>query len=849
MSKIKKKSQTQQNSMEFINKIFAILLSIPIIIGPLMRGLFFETEFLGFAIYIGVLSSVYIFFTIKNGIKLFDKPLDWIIAGLFMAYLLSNLNAAYIRDALLETAKVGTYFLVYLMASRISITDYAKNIFLNSIFVSGILVALSGVLTQLGIANFNGAYVNGRIYTSLQYPNTAAAFLSAIFIIGLYLWQRRDNKSHLNWLYSTGNLLMIYAFIGTQSRGGWLLFPFIIALFIALYNGNRVQLVGKIGLLFVISLIAFGLTSSSTGYLGLIIILLGMIALEGLISITRKYQDRIKIFIPTGIALAIWVFILVTIPAGVINYVETDFAKYNLIKNSEFAKGQHIHWSLVGQEGDKREVVSRKGVQWVNITKEEKVSSTWGIVQLIDTFYPEKAYTISFDAFSDLPEGNLQIIIHQVGPDGNNPQINQTINVTSDINRYNFTFTTTDNTEKESLRIYLFAPNNSKAQDLYISKIQLEEAASASPYEKTTYKNQQLVRLVERLKRINPESVASEPRLVFYQDALKIAKDNFLSGVGGSGWANIYNVYQSIPYNTTTTHSHFLEVLIDTGIIGFLLWCGIWLLLAISFIRKYPKERDNRETAILLGMMFIVLHSIIDFNLSLGSVAILLYLLIGVSGSYGVSTQKALLEPVGRGLASLIVLFVLIIGIWFNSSDNENIEWAFRSGQPIDIAAVEENIKIDVLNSTFHGLIAESNHQGFLQNGKQEQLQQSLASIDKAISLDKYNDRWYRMKARYLMSKGNYSEAAEFARTATELAPKKTVSYETEAQLLFDIYSRLAEENHSEQIMYKEKIEELYKRAETTVEETPAELLTRWRETKPDESKKLLEIVEKMEES
>ena len=105
--------------------------------------------------------------------------------------------------------------------------------------------------------------------------------------------------------------------------------------------------------------------------------------------------------------------------------------------------------------------------------------------------------------------------------------------------------------------------------------------------------------------------------------------------------------------------------------------------------------------------MFIVLHSVIDFNLSLGSVAILLYLLIGISGSHGASTQKALLEPIGKGLVSLIVLFVLIIGVWFNSSDNENIEWAFRSGQPIDIDAVEENIKIDVLNSVFHGLIAE----------------------------------------------------------------------------------------------------------------------------------------------
>ena len=137
--------------------------------------------------------------------------------------------------------------------------------------------------------------------------------------------------------------------------------------------------------------------------------------------------------------------------------------------------------------------------------------------------------------------------------------------------------------------------------------------------------------------------------------------------------------------------------------------------------------------------------------------------------------SKGLLEPVGRGLVALMVLFVLVIGFWFNSSANEDIEWAFRSGQPIDIDAVEENIKIDVLNSVFHGLIAESNHQGFLQSGEQEQLQQSLTSIDKAISLDKYNDRWYRMKARYLVSNGNYSDAAEYARKATELAPKRTV--------------------------------------------------------------------------
>ena len=77
------------------------------------------------------------------------------------------------------------------------------------------------------------------------------------------------------------------------------------ALFIALYNGSRMRLVGRMFLLFVISFASFGLTSSFTGFLGLMIIILGIVTLEGLITIIRKHVDKIRIFIPKGIALAI----------------------------------------------------------------------------------------------------------------------------------------------------------------------------------------------------------------------------------------------------------------------------------------------------------------------------------------------------------------------------------------------------------------------------------------------------------------------------------------------------------------------------------------------------------------
>ena len=89
--------------------------------------------------------------------------------------------------------------------------------------------------------------------------------------------------------------------------------------------------------------------------------------------------------------------------------METDFAKYNLIKNSEFSKGKHIHWSLNGRNGEKREVVPIEDINWFNIAKKEKESNYWGIAQLIDAFSPTTDYTLSFDAFSGLPEGKLQV--------------------------------------------------------------------------------------------------------------------------------------------------------------------------------------------------------------------------------------------------------------------------------------------------------------------------------------------------------------------------------------------------------------------------------------------------------
>ena len=85
-------------------------------------------------------------------------------------------------------------------------------------------------------------------------------------------------------------------------------------------------------------------------------------------------------------------------------------------------------------------------INWFNIAKKKR-RVTIGNSTINDAFLL-LPITLSFDAFSRLPEGKLQAAIQQVGPDGNNPQISQTINVTSEIKDIIYLISTDINTKR-----------------------------------------------------------------------------------------------------------------------------------------------------------------------------------------------------------------------------------------------------------------------------------------------------------------------------------------------------------------------------------------------------------------
>ncbi|MBO8129190.1 MAG: O-antigen ligase family protein [Peptococcaceae bacterium] len=203
---------------------------------PYFRGLFFPSEQYKFL----VLAAV-VFWLVWLGKwalrqnKFFEHPLDYLVFGLPVVYLYSAFFAVNTGDAVNEVIKYTLYFLAFWSAARLLTGRKDINTMFKVIYGAAIVVSLAGLATATGIVYIKDGFLNGRIYSSFQYPNALASYLMAVFFIGLYLWQDaviKGKKSFYPYLYAAGNFIIFTVFLGTQSNGGTLVFLLMLPLFI-----------------------------------------------------------------------------------------------------------------------------------------------------------------------------------------------------------------------------------------------------------------------------------------------------------------------------------------------------------------------------------------------------------------------------------------------------------------------------------------------------------------------------------------------------------------------------------------------------------------------------------------
>jgi O-antigen ligase len=122
-------------------------------------------------------------------------------------------------------------------------------------------------------------------------------------------------------------------------------------------------------------------------------------------------------------------------------------------------------------------------------------------------------------------------------------------------------------------------------------------------------------------------------RLKIYRDSIAMAVHKPILGYGLGTFSDVYPAYRSFYTNLFVNHAHndYLEMLVDTGLVGLGLF--VWFLVGV-FRSGWAKimERDDPEgrlltIAALTGVVGIVAHSFLDFNLHIPANAALFFVL------------------------------------------------------------------------------------------------------------------------------------------------------------------------------------------------------------------------------
>lgn len=135
---------------------------------------------------------------------------------------------------------------------------------------------------------------------------------------------------------------------------------------------------------------------------------------------------------------------------------------------------------------------------------------------------------------------------------------------------------------------------------------------------------------------ITPNNYAVVERLAHWQGAVNMARDNFWIGVGLGNYEIAYEHYRLLNWREPLGHAHnyYLNVFAETGMMGLIAYCGMWLSIIWLTLRarRHPDLLGRYIMTGLLGSwIYLAVHSITD-NLYVNNIFLHLGVMLGITG-------------------------------------------------------------------------------------------------------------------------------------------------------------------------------------------------------------------------
>ena len=309
----------------------------------------------------------------------------------------------------------------------------------------------------------------------------------------------------------------------------------------------------------------------------------------------------------------------------------------------------------------------------------------------------------------------------------------------------------------------------------------------------------------QRIESLNSEDSSIASRGVFYKDSIKIANDYPFFGAGGGAWASLYDKYKSYPYSSRQTHNVISQVLVDTGIIGlaiFTLLIGYcWYLFVRYAIRQSSTDWNENWLIFPLFGLILLLHSVIDFDMSFVYLSSLVFLSLGMMVSVSVPEIK---KQTARNSKTLVwglkgypvAITVIVVILFVNSMQAVRANTLFVRAN--DVARATHNYN-EIIKPLDAAIKLQPNHSEYVlfktnmliqlyEQYKQEQYINEAATLLQGLQrTDPYNRRMIEEQYSLFIAKGEYDNALDWAQSKLDHFPWDINLYEKVITLNFDL--------------------------------------------------------------
>ena len=152
-------------------------------------------------------------------------------------------------------------------------------------------------------------------------------------------------------------------------------------------------------------------------------------------------------------------------------------------------------------------------------------------------------------------------------------------------------------------------------------------------------------------------------RTDYWKDGTKIIKETGIIGAGGNTWRVLYGQVQDYLYYAKEAHSYILELLMSFGILGLMSYIfiiAITLKNSIELIKntKQNHKKNKNMLAIIIGISIIMIHCLIDFDMSYLIIEMAFYIFIAI-----LNQEDKKMCNNRKNLDTIVLLIFIIISI------------------------------------------------------------------------------------------------------------------------------------------------------------------------------------------